>query len=545
MALIYALVAAAPILLLLIFLVFLKWSAKRSMSITLVLTALLTFFVWGVSKIVIGAAIINGVVIALEILYIVFGALLLLNVLKQSGALARIKESFTTISADRRVQAILISWLFGAFLESVAGFGTPAAIVGPLLVGIGFPALAAIMFALTVESAPVSFGALGTPILIGVNTGLSSLALDTSSLLPEIGFYTALIHGIVGTLIPLIAISMMTKLYGEKKSFKEGLALWKFALAGGLAFIIPSVLIAYSGIGLEFPSLIGSIVGLFIMITLAKKKIFTPKEPWDFPKHTSWPKEWIGTVNVDMQEAPKNISLFKAWTPYLFVAGILLLSRLIIPIKKFITSYSWSTGELFSTSITASFRPLYVPGFYLILAALFTILLFKLPKEKSFHALQDSFTTTKKASLAMLLAVPMVQIFINSNIGATIGQSMPLYLANTISILVGNLWPFFAPTIGAFGAFIAGSNTFSNMMFSPLQWSIATSIGAKETLIVALQAVGGAAGNMISVHNVVAAAATVGLVGKEGIIIRKVLLPLLYYLLFAGLLGLLLVALLS
>lgn len=533
----YALVAALPILLLLLFLVILKWPARNAMSITLIITAFFAYFTWGMGVGAIGASAVKGIIIALEILYIVFGALLLLNILQNSGALAKIKDSFTKISPDRRIQAIIIAWLFGAFLEAVAGFGTPAAIVGPLLVGIGFPALAAVMVALIIQSTPVSFGALGTPLLIGVNTGLTSLDIATPELLQEIGFFTALIHGIVGALIPLFVVCMLTKFYGKNKSFKEGLEVWKFALLAGLSFTIPSVLTAYSGIGLEFPSLFGSIIGLIICVTAAKKGLFMPKKEWDFPPHKNWLADWVGTVSIDHKKPPKGFSLLKAWAPYAFVAVILLISRIIPEIKSFITSYSWGLTGLFGTEISAAFRPLYVPGFYLIITAIFAMMLFKQNKAKVSDAFSHSLSTTAKASVAMLLAVPMVQIFINSDV-SNIGVSMPIYLAETISVYVGGTWPFIAPFVGAFGAFIAGSNTFSNMMFTPLHYSIATAIGVYQPVVVALQAVGGAAGNMVSVHNVVAAAATVGLIGKEGILIRKVLIPLLYYLIFAGIIGL-------
>ena len=140
------------------------------------------------------------------------------------------------------------------------------------------------------------------------------------------------------------------------------------------------------------------------------------------------------------------------------------------------------------------------------------------------------------AGAALLFAVPMVQVFINSQSDGL--MQMPLVLADGVSALVGSAWPLIAPTIGALGAFIAGSNTISNMMFSLFQFGMAQKIGASETVVVALQAVGGAAGNMICVHNVVAASAVVGLLGREGDLIRKTLIPMSWYALFAGILGL-------
>lgn len=154
-------------------------------------------------------------------------------------------------------------------------------------------------------------------------------------------------------------------------------------------------------------------------------------------------------------------------------------------------------------------------------------------------AWSTSLTTTFKAAVALMFAVPMVRILINSSVNDSGLESIPLVLAEGVSSLAGSLWPLFAPWIGALGAFVAGSNTVSNMMFALFQWGVADQINVAQDLIVAMQAVGGAAGNMVTVHNVVAAAATVGLVGKEGLIIRKTLIPLTYYLLAAGMITML------
>jgi lactate permease len=139
-------------------------------------------------------------------------------------------------------------------------------------------------------------------------------------------------------------------------------------------------------------------------------------------------------------------------------------------------------------------------------------------------------------SIALAFAVPMVKVFINSGIPGGLDK-MPVILASGAAAIVGKAWTGFAAVIGAMGAFIAGSNTFSNMMFSLFQFATAIKIGVIPGVIVALQVVGGAAGNMICVHNVVAASAVVGLIGKEGHLIRKTLIPMIYYLIVAALVG--------
>lgn len=168
-----SLLALTPILTVLLLLVIFGWPAKRAMPVAFVMTVLVALFIWEVPYNQVAASSLKGIVTALEVLFIVFGAVLMLNTLRESGAIHTIRQGFTAISPDRRIQAIIICWLFGSFIEGASGWGTPSAILAPLLVAIGFPAMASVMVALIIQSTPVSFGAVGTPILIGVNSGLA------------------------------------------------------------------------------------------------------------------------------------------------------------------------------------------------------------------------------------------------------------------------------------------------------------------------------------------------------------------------------------
>ncbi len=142
------------------------------------------------------------------------------------------------------------------------------------------------------------------------------------------------------------------------------------------------------------------------------------------------------------------------------------------------------------------------------------------------------------AGFVLIFTVPMVRIYINSGINPTGLDAMPILMADWVATNVGQIYPFFAPSIGALGAFIAGSNTVSNLMFTLFQFGVAENLVMPTSFIVALQAVGAAAGNMIAVHNVVAAATVVGMLGKEGSVLRKTMIPTIYYLVVVGLLGL-------
>ncbi|MDT8861527.1 L-lactate permease [Alkalihalobacillus sp. MEB130] len=539
-----ALLALVPILSVFLFLVILKWPAKRAMPVAFIVTVAVSMFIWGVPGNQVAAASMRGVTTALEVLLIVFGAILLLNALKESGAIHTIRQGFTEISPDRRVQAIIICWLFGSFIEGASGWGTPAAIVAPLLVAIGFPAMASVVVALIIQSTPVSFGAVGTPILIGVESGLgesalvhetaASLGMTYEAYIRSIGGEVAIIHGIVGLFIPLFMVTMLTTFFGKNKSITEGLAVWPFAIFAGLAFTIPYALVA-NILGPEFPSLFGGLIGLAIVVPAAKKGFLIPKSTWDFDSKENWDPDWVGRLKVSNAKPPRRISPLMAWFPYVIVGGILVLTRVnALPFGDWLKVVKINVTELFGTTISFSSTPLHLPGSILVFVSIIVYFMHKMKPEEYKTAVKESFGTVVSAAPALLFAVPMVQVFLNSGVNSSGFESMPIVLAESVSALLGDNWPAVAPAIGALGAFVAGSNTISNMMFSLFQFGVADNIGVTASTVVALQAVGGAAGNMICVHNVVAASAAAGLLGKEGIIIRKTIIPTAFYVFLAG-----------
>ncbi len=222
-----AVLSLLPIAVVAPLLVVLRWPASRAMPVSYLAVAVLAYFVWKISAVQIAAASTLGLIIAVELLYIVFGAILLLNTLEQSGALHRIRETFREITPDRRVQVIIVAWLFGSFIEGSAGFGTPAAVVVPLLVGLGFPPLAAVLAGMIIQSTPVSFGACGTPILVGVSSGLAADAsiqeyavaagfVEWRSFLALIGFKVATLHALTGILIPLLVVTVIAQLLRQE-----------------------------------------------------------------------------------------------------------------------------------------------------------------------------------------------------------------------------------------------------------------------------------------------------------------------------------------
>ncbi|MBI2477261.1 MAG: L-lactate permease [Planctomycetia bacterium] len=558
----HAFLAFLPIIVVGLFLVVLRWPASRAMPLSYVTAAILALFVWRVPVVQVAAASMHGLIVAASLLYIIFGAILLLNTLQESGALGVIRRGFTDISADRRIQVIIIAWLFGSFIEGSAGFGTPAAVAVPLMVGLGFPAMCAVVAGMVIQSTPVSFGALGTPILIGVKNGLAGDArVETFAreagyvaasgetawyeFLSMIAFKVALLHAVAGLLIPLFVVVLMTRFFGPHRSAAEGMQVWKFAILASLSMTIPYVLVARF-LGPEFPSLIGGLVGLATMITCARAGWFVPAgRPWDFDAKDKWNPDWNGTISLDDSNRKiSSMSMLRAWTPYLLVAVLLVATRVkqlgidaalrapevtiaitwLSPTagnSVFEPPASWAGRDPATlTAIETKEFPLFLPGTIFILVSLATKFLHRMKAPDYGVAWRRSARIMLGASVALVFTVPMVQVFINSSGGAAGLDKMPIVLAEGVASLTGSSWPLFSPFIGGF---------------------VGQRIGVDPTWVVALQAVGGAAGNTICVHNVVAASAVVGLIGKEGAIIRKTLPVFCYYALVTGLLGSLIV----
>ncbi|MFC2125381.1 L-lactate permease [Bacteroidota bacterium] len=551
-----AFLAILPILVVAVLLAGFRWPASRVMPLAYFIAAVVAILLWGVTVNHVLASTIQGLFITFDILYIIFGAILLLNILKFSGAVGVIRQGFSSISRDRRVQVIIIVWLFGAFIEGAAGFGTPAAITAPLVVALGFPAVAAVMLGMMVQSTPVTFGAVGTPILVGVRGGLENpeinallaqKGLEFSDYIQIITTNAVVLHAIAGTIMPLFMCAMMTRFFGKNKSWKEGLEIFPFALFGGLAFTVPYMLTGIF-LGPEFPSLLGALVGLGIITFAAKRGFLIPKKSWDFAPVSEWPIEWTGKLEMNLENitSAKRMSITKAWIPYFLVAVFLVLSRLEqLPVKSVLTGIAIRWSDILGSGISASTTPLYLPGSILLLVVVITCFLHQMNLNSIKSAINDSSKMLIGAGFVLVFTVPMVRIYINSGVNDLGISSMPIAMAEWVAGNVGAIWPLFAPVIGALGAFIAGSNTVSNLMFSLFQFGVADKLTMSGAMIVSLQAVGAAAGNMIAIHNVVAASATVGLLGQEGNTLRKTIIPTIYYVFIIGLMGLFAVAFLK
>nr|WP_324759763.1 L-lactate permease [Haloarcula sp. GH36] len=577
-----ALLAVLPLAVIGVLMVGLYQPATRTMPIAWVIAAVVAFVGWEMAPRLIAAASIRGALTATRILVIVFGAILLLYTLKQSGAFEVINAGFSSISDDRRVQVVLLCFLMGSFIEGAAGFGTPAAIVGPLLVGLGFPPLAAVVVALTGNLLAITFGAVGTPLIIGLRdvvfaegTGTAQQVVQqggfesVGAYVAQIGVWAAVIHAIVGIAVPFIGVAMMTRFFGEERSIKPALEVLPLTLFAWAAFAVPYVATAVF-LGPTFPALLGSMVGLLVVTTTLRAGYFLPDEEWDFGPQGQWPDHWVGsvkpgqgvgtgggtsregTVAADGGVATfedthsQDMSLGMAWLPYVLVAALLVLTRVVGPVQEFLSTtgvLAWN--NILGTPFSEGVELLYLPGSLFVLVAVVTYALHGMNREEVMDSWSEAVRNIAPAVIALWFAVATVMIMQRTG-SAVVLEAAPVdsgmlgLLSEITADTTGQLFPFFSGFIGAFGAFIAGSNTVSDILFGLFQFQAAQQIGAPTQVVVAAQAVGGAFGNLISIHNVVAALTVVGLIGEEGRVIRLELIPVLYYGVFTGIVTLIL-----
>jgi lactate permease len=553
----YALLAAIPILVTIILMVGRNWPAKKALPLAWILAVAIGICTWKMSIWEAGARSLAGFLSALETLAIIFGAILLMNTLKQSGAMASINRVFNGVTRDARIQVIIVGFIFGGFIEGAAGFGTPAALAAPLLISLGFPPLAAATCALIYNSTPVCPGPVGIPTTTAsqvVADAVTARGGNPDTFTAELTKWTCVPQIIGGVVIIFVGVCILVKCFGKNKSIKDALPVLPFCLFTGGTLAVLYLLMAFFT-GPELTSMVSFLAMLPITIFAAKKGFLMPKKVWTFDGVEEWgDQSWLSTQKISSTK-DNGMSALKAWMPYVIIAILLVLSRisqfgirdilsnepLILHIKN-ILGYK---------GVNWDFKYLWNPGILpFIPVAVLTMFLHKMKKPEIKTALKDSVKQISGAAVALLFGVAMVNIYrytCNADIGATVAasgfsgeftaanSSMLYIMAKALASIFKGAYFLVAPLIGVLGAFMSGSCTVSNTLFGALQFETASLLTLPQVLIVALQNCGGAIGNMICVNNVVAVCATTGTLGREGKIIRTNIVPCLIYCLIVAL----------
>ncbi|MDO8900592.1 MAG: L-lactate permease [Phenylobacterium sp.] len=488
-----AILAALPLMAVVGLMLGLKWPVAYAGGAGLALALVLALLIFGLGQaptdpfgpggMTLGALLEAGFT-SLSILWIIFPALVLYELQARSGALFVLRDAVARVSSDRRTQVVLVAWFFGVFMEGAAGFGVPVALTAPLLVGLGFSPIRAVVLALVGHAGGVSFGALGTPVL--AQAELMNVAAGV------IGRETALVNAALGWTL----LGALIWLAGDRP---PALRDWLMGAGAAICFYLPFLALAL-WVGPELPTAGGALIGggVFALITARAQ----PKS--DVP-------------------ALSGRAVVTALLPYGAIVILVMATRLIDPVAQALQglAISWSLGGTFAGRLA----PLYHPGGVLALG----LILGGLAQGRSIGAFAEAATAALRrlgpVALALFVMLALSRIMVHSG--------MISALAGAAAGSVG-VWPFLAPFVGALGAFVTGSATASNILLTPFQAATAQALDLPQVRMAAAQGVGAGVGNIISPHNIIAGAATVGLKGGEGAVLRQTALVCLAYLALAG-----------
>ncbi|WP_340678548.1 L-lactate permease [Paraglaciecola sp.] len=500
--------------------------ASQALPLCAVVAYLVVLVVFDREVDLVHASILSGMLMAWTPILIIAGAIFLFQCMEVAGALDIMRHWLNHISSNPIAQLMIVAWAFSFLIEGASGFGTPAAIAAPILVSLGFPPLRAAICCLILNSIPVTFGAVGSPIWFG----LSMVDLNPLQL-TDVAWKSALINSVAA---PFVVIAALAFVVEHKKQLWQNLG---FIILSTLSCTVPYLIL--SGVSVEFPSLIGGLIGLVLTLILAKFGIGLRQER--LPIHSS--------------AAISPMLLLKASFPLWGTVLLLVLTRIPeIGLKALLqlTEPAWqfNLGYLGSFSISASLvlslehifntpvswrhSLLYVPSIvpFLVIG----VATLKWFKQGSLSAVvSHTSNSMQKPLIALMGALVFVNMMM---LGGE--QSAVTQIGQHLALISGNNWGFFAPFLGALGSFFSGSATISNLTFAGIQQSIASDLELNLSTVLAMQSVGAAMGNMTCINNIVAVASVLALQNKEGYILKRTIIVMVLYGVIAGLMGLIL-----
>jgi len=510
--------AGVPVAVLLAALAFFHMQAHLAAGLALVVGIAVASFVFGMPAAMAGKAAGLGIVSGLfPIGWIVLNIIFLHRLTTLNGSFKVLQNSISGVTEDRRLQLLLVAFSFGAFFEGAAGFGTPVAVTGAILIGLGFSPLAASGLALIANTAPVAFGALGAPII-----GLSSVT----------GIEQTVLSAMIGRQLPFFSVLVPFWLIWAFAGFRGMLAIWPAILVAGVSFAVPQFLVSnYHG-----PWLVDVVSALISMGCLtAFLKIWQPKEIWTSTRILGRRDD----SKVDHPEALEaearanaasvGISVVKAWMPwviltvFVFVWGIPEFKKLVdgiwqykFPVpgldKAIIKGPPVVPKEIVEGAVF-NFNVLSMAGTGILVSALVGGLLmgYSVPR-----LLKEYWETIKLVRYSLLTICAMFGIgYLTrySGLDATLG----LAFAQT-----GVFYPLFGTMLGWLGVALTGSDTASNVLFGGLQKTTAEQLGLSPVLLAAANSSGGVMGKMIDAQSIVVASTATKWYGHEGEILRYV-----------------------
>ncbi len=496
------LLASLPIVVLFYLLAFRRVGAAWSAAGGALAALLIAVLVFGMPLPLAGASFLYGVAFGLvKIAWIVFSAVFLYDIAVASGAFEIMKDSIAAISADRRLQALIIAFSFGAFIEGAAGFGAPVAISAAFMVGLGFQPFYAAALCLIANTAPVAWGALGTPV--------HTLAAVTALPEPDL-------NAMIGRILPFTSIIVPFWLVRTMVPWKETFAVLPAILVTGVFFAIPQFYWSnYQDSNLV--DIVASLVSLVAIVILLR--LWKPREIWRFPEETASAAKTSATPGA----------VFRAWMPFVILSVFVFLWGLpsvkkvlnvvtpIFPVPLLhqgVARVAPVVSGVIPENALFDFNWLSATGTGVFLAAVVSGLALGLSPRK----LAETFLMT-----AHRMRMPLVAIACMLGLGFVTRYSGVDAVLGLACTRTGILYPFFGTFLGWLGVALTGSDTSSNALFGSLQRITAEQLGFDPVLMAAANSSGGVMGKMVDAQSIVVATAATHQVGNEGRIFRFVL----------------------
>ncbi|MDR2076075.1 MAG: L-lactate permease [Desulfovibrio sp.] len=485
-----SLAAALPLAWLFLGLAVLRLKALAVCVLGLFLSLFLACLVWGLDLRLALEAVLDGTVFALiPILWIIAAAFFSYNLSQHTGAALQIKALLGGISPDPRIQALVIAWGLGSFMEAVAGFGTAVIIPTALLLSLGFSPFLAALVSLLANTVPVAFGVVGIPV--------QTLAWITDLDVSALALAVTLQLGLLTLAVPFCIVLCVTRSLSGLK------AIWLPTLAAGLSFALAQFLVVLA-MGPELAAVAGSLCStLCVVLTL---RLFPIKTSWSFDGRPPSPADSESPLLLRAQ--------LQAWSPYILLFLLVLLSsKLVPPVHLFLGQFS-SSLALYSGP---GGKPLIIPWLTTPgTLALTGALLGGLWQGARPFAMVRIYGTTLRR-----LAVPGMTIISLVSMAKVLSYSgMMQQLAGDLALLAGSAYPALAPFLGALGSFITGSDTSANILFGALQKQAALLLRLDPVWIAAANASGACIGKLLSPQNLALATVAAGLAGQEGGLLR-------------------------
>jgi lactate permease len=516
-----ALVAVIPIVVLFVLLAGIRMAAQWAALITLAVALIIAVLVYGMPiGLALNSTLFGAAFGLFPIIWIVINAIFVYNVIVDTGLFDTIRDSLAGVSNDRRIQVVLIAFVFGALLEATAGFGTPVAITGSLMAGLGFEPLYAAALALLANTAPVAFGGFGIPILTaGAVSGLDPMPLSQ----------------MVGRQTPFLALIIPGMLVTVMAGFRRMLEVWPVAAVAGVAFAATQFLVS-NLLGPSLADLLAALITVVAVIGLLT--VWRPRSEWHF-EH-----EPPAAQRESFETPPLGRTLY-AWLPFVIIIALFLIAQ-IPPVKSAVgeiqTAINFPSAEVSETTglpvvpwpgldgqvqqmppvvskptpYTAAFSTnwLSAAGTLILIADIVSLIVLRVSPGRALRIYGQTLNQLKWAILTIVAVL---------GLGFLLNYSAMTFTLGLAFAATGVLFPFFAPIIGWLGVALTGSDTSSNALFANLQKVTAQQIGLSPNLTVGANSSGGVLGKMISPQNLAVGTSATGLQGKEGDLLRLVL----------------------